>query len=200
MAAMGTVTDTHALKRGNSLSHSSMTPTPPGRLEIGSVTIRRDPATGQAGFDLPVGGDLAWSMYQARLKRTPPLGASDIYGGGRAWLLNTYPTKITPTMLPFARAGKLSIEARRLEEGAPTYPISRIAHLDDKAGNAFELQLLVVLTLFQQDAPKELLELNLSRLEEMAGSDAGARGVWADVVAMVLPESAETKEKASDDQ
>ncbi|KAL8276231.1 hypothetical protein RQP46_011348 [Phenoliferia psychrophenolica] len=104
-------------------------------------------------------------------------------------------------MLPFARLWELLIETRRLKEGELTYLISRIVHLDDAARNAFELQLLVILTLFQRNLPAEILGRNVLRLEDMAGNDAGARGVWADAVAMVLPElAAKTEEKAGNEQ
>ncbi|KAL8276644.1 hypothetical protein RQP46_010912 [Phenoliferia psychrophenolica] len=193
--------DDHAMTRAHRLAHSTTTSSSPGSIDIGTFQIQRDPVTGQYGFELPIGDELGWSMYKARLDRTPPLGASDVYASGRAWLLRNDPTKITPSMLPFSRLGVLLIETRRLKEGELAYPISRIVHLDEAARNAFELQLLVILTLFQRNAPTEILELNFSRLENMAGNDAGARGVWAAAVEMVLSElAAKTEEKAGDDQ
>ncbi|KAL8283403.1 hypothetical protein RQP46_005813 [Phenoliferia psychrophenolica] len=133
--------------------------------------------------------ELMWKLHQQRVEQTPLPGQNDIKGGARSWLQRHHPEKSTTSIKPFYLMGLVSVRyeknTSRAKDKDDKRPLSRLAHLDSAARNAFELQALVVCTLLDRRAKDDLFALALVRLKEEAGEDTAAVEVWTTLVGVV---------------
>ncbi|KAL8283401.1 hypothetical protein RQP46_005811 [Phenoliferia psychrophenolica] len=183
----GTIDEEAGGVTGFNLVHHTTAPEAENLRVDAGKHVRMNRATGEIG--LHGQGEILWMLHKQRVEQTPLPGQNDIKGGARSWLQRHHPEKSTTSIKPFYLMGLVSVRYEKNNSGVQDKdddrPLSRLAHLDSAARNAFELQALVVCTLLDRRAKDDLIALALVRLKEEAGEDTAAGEVWTTLVGVV---------------